>query len=119
MKPTLIHTRNFPPSPYLAITIFPFVFYNDTLSESDIRHETVHLWQQAGLLVIPFYLLYLLFWMVNLLRYRDTNRAYREIPFERSAYRLDKTKHLRRSTMAFDWISCIGNRPTKNKRNNG
>ena len=105
MRPLLVHTRHFPPKRFYAITLFPFVFYNgDAMTERDIRHETVHLWQQAVLLVLPFYILYFVFWMINMARFRDSHRAYREIPFERSAYRLESIPNLPILTMAFDWL---------------
>ena len=108
MRPLMIHTRHFPPRRFHAITLFPFIFYNgDPMTERDLRHETVHLWQQAVLLVVPFYLLYLLFWVFNLVRYRDSLRAYREIPFERSAYLLEKQNNPSRCIMSFDWIKQI------------
>lgn len=110
-----IHTRRFPPKAFYAITLFPFIFYNgEPMTERDLRHETVHLWQQAALLMAPFYLLYLLFWVVNLVRYHDSMRAYREIPFERSAYHLEKESNSSRCTMAFDWIKQI--KPCKTSR---
>ena len=106
--PWMIHTRKFPPRRFHAITLFPIIFYNDgPMTARDIRHETVHLWQQAAMLIVPFYVLYLLFWVAGLVRYRDRDRAYREIPFERSAYRLERQAHLRRSTMAFDWLNHL------------
>ena len=105
MRPILIHTRRFPVRGYHAITLFPFVFYNGKpLSEREVWHETVHLWQQAVLLVVPFYLLYFLFWLWGLLRYRNQECAYRSIPFERSAYRLEQESELGWREMAFDWI---------------
>lgn len=108
MKPLHVHTRHFPPRAYSAITLFPFVFHNDdTLSGRALRHETVHLYQQLFLLVVPFYVLYVLFWLIGLLRYRSHDRAYRNIPFERSAYRLEGRTGLRWRTMAFDWLRCL------------
>lgn len=108
MKPILIHTRHFPPRGYSAITLFPFVFYNgEVLTECEVRHETVHLYQQAALLVAPFYLLYLIFWLICLVRYRNWERAYRAIPFERSAYRLESQPSLSAKTMVFDWLRWI------------
>lgn len=105
MHPLLIHTRHFPPRGYNAITLFPFVFYNgDVLSDSTLRHETIHLYQQAALLVVPFYLLYLIFWLIGMVRYRNWDRAYCAIPFEHSAYRLESQKSLSAKTMAFDWL---------------
>ena len=108
MKPITIHTRCFPAKGFHAITLFPVVFYRDgRLTPREVRHETVHLWQQATLLVVPFYVLYLLFWVVGLLRYRDANRAYREIPFERSAYLLEQREELTWKAMAFGWVRCL------------
>lgn len=108
MRPLLVHTRRFPPRSYRAITIFPFVFYKGApLTTSELRHETVHLWQQIALLLLPFYLLYLLFWLIGLLLHSDTFLAYRSIPFERSAYRLESHGSPSRTAMAFDWLKCL------------
>ena len=105
MRAITIHTRCFPPRNFHAITLFPVVFYNDTpLTEKELRHETVHLWQQAALLILPFSLLYFAFWIVNLIRYRDRQWAYREIPFERSAYRLESRPTQKPFVQAFDWV---------------
>ena len=111
MRPLMIHTRHFPPQGFHAITIFPVIFYNEgQMSETDIRHETIHLWQQATLLVIPFYLLYFLFWIVNLAKYHDSYTAYRNIPFERSAYSLEKEKGIKPLKKAFDWTHHLRRR---------
>lgn len=100
----MIHTRHFPRRGFHAITLFPVVFYRDgELSQEEVRHETVHLWQQAMLLVVGFYVLYLFFWVVGLIRYRDTNKAYRTIPFERSAYQLESRKELTPWEMGWGW----------------
>ena len=113
MKPLLLHTRRFPPRRFHAITIFPFVFYNGKpLNDCDVQHETVHFWQQAALLVVPFYLLYVVFWVCGLFRYGDTMLAYRNIPFERSAYSLENTSGLSRTQMAFHWLSCFSQKKT-------
>lgn len=104
----MIHNRHLPWGDYRAVTLFPFVLYKgEPLTEREVRHETVHLWQQAVLLVVPFYVLYLFFWAVNLVRFRNAGRAYREIPFERSAYRLEAKEGLAWMTMAFDWLKTL------------
>ena len=51
-----------------------------------INHEKIHDAQQRELLFIPFYILYLLEWLFRLLQYRNWNKAYRNISFEREAY---------------------------------
>ena len=108
MRPLTIHTRRFPPRNFHAITLFPLIFYNDErLTERELRHEAVHLWQQAALLIVLFYLLYLIFWILNLVKYRDNDRAYREIPFERSAYHLETLERQRPCKQAFHWLKCL------------
>ena len=102
-----IHTKCFPARKFHAITLFPFIFFNgQPLTEREIRHETIHLWQQAVLLVVPFYLLYLIFWVINLLRFYNLDRAYREIPFERSAYRLENRTDITWKDKSFDWLKA-------------
>lgn len=115
MRPIVVYTRRFPSRSFHAITLFPFVFHNGRgLAESEVRHETVHLWQQMALLLVLFYLLYAVFWLYGVLRWRSARKAYRENPFERSAYRLEGEEDLTVKTMAFDWLHCF-NRPTTQK----
>lgn len=104
----LVNTRRFPPRRFHAITLFPFVFYNgQPLNGREVRHETVHLWQQAALLLVGFYVLYFVFWLIGLLRYRNSDRAYREIPFERSAYILESKSDVSPARQSYHWITCI------------
>ena len=108
LLPLYIHTGCFPPRHYHAITLFPFVFYNGkALTDREKRHEIVHLWQQIALLVIIFYLLYFLFWLFNIIRYRNFDRAYHEIPFERSAYYLENQPSQPHKVLAFHWLSTF------------
>lgn len=108
MKPLLIHTSHFPPRHFRAITLFPLVLYKgEPMTDRDVRHETVHFYQQLALLILPFYLLYLLFWLLALVRYRNWEQAYRAIPFERSAYRLESVRDKSPLAQAFDWLRCL------------
>ena len=104
----LVKTLRFPPRRFHAITLFPFVFYNgQPLNGREVRHETVHLWQQAALLLVGFYVLYFVFWLIGLLRYRNSDRAYREIPFERSAYILESESNVSPIRQSYHWITYI------------
>ena len=65
---------------YKAMAIWPFIFVrNDikSLSSVDINHEKIHLAQQLELFIIPFYLIYLIEWII---------KGYRNISFEKEAY---------------------------------
>lgn len=80
------------PKRYYAITIFPFIFLRNGGAENEIliNHERIHLRQQAELLVLPFYLWYLIEYLIKLIIYRSHDKAYRNISFEREAYRNDE-----------------------------
>jgi hypothetical protein len=79
-------------TPFLKVSgmaLFPFILLKDKAAVNDallINHERIHLRQQAELLVIPFYVLYLLNYLFNLLIYRSHYNAYLNIAFEREAY---------------------------------
>ena len=90
-----------------AITIYPFIFIRDEGNERTLNHERIHLKQQAELLLIPFYLLYVGFWLFNLLKYRDSQKAYFEIPFEREAYQNDSNWVYTLNRKKFAWVNYI------------
>ncbi|RVU01314.1 hypothetical protein EOD41_04940 [Mucilaginibacter limnophilus] len=78
--------------PFLKVSgmaLFPFILVSKEKDRNNkvlIHHETIHMKQQAELLVIPFYLLYLINYLINLAKYREHNKAYLNIVFEREAY---------------------------------
>jgi len=73
-----------------AITLYPFIIFRGTAEERVINHERIHIAQQKELLVIPFYILYGWFWLVNRIIHRDSGpQAYYNIPFEVEAYHND------------------------------
>lgn len=77
------------PKGYRAITLCPFIFVRNDSDKYDkdlINHEHIHLRQQKELLVILFYMWYFLDFLIKLIRYRNWDKAYRNIIFEREAY---------------------------------
>jgi len=82
-----------------AITLWPFIFIRDEGNEVTINHERIHLMQQRELWLIGFYLLYVMFWLIGLVRYRSFQKAYYEIPFEREAH-----------TNQDDWVYTLNRR---------
>ncbi len=69
-----------------AINLVFFVFARSELDDQTKRHETIHYRQWMELLVVGFAPLYVLFWLVLLLKKRDGKLAYRLNPFEMEAY---------------------------------
>lgn len=74
-----------------AITLWPFIICRDKSDTLMLNHEKIHIKQQTELLVVGFWILYVLNWLYNLIRFKgDTYKAYMEIIFEREAYRNEK-----------------------------
>jgi hypothetical protein len=72
-----------------GIALFPFILVKYKSLNRDnslVRHELIHIAQQIELLIIPFYIFYLLNYLINLLYYLNHDKAYRNIVFEREAY---------------------------------
>lgn len=85
----IIISRFLIPKGFSAITIFPFIVIKKNLDAKNlvlINHEKIHLRQQLEMLVFLFYFIYMLDYLLKIVRYKDKNIAYRNIIFEREAY---------------------------------
>lgn len=71
---------------YLAICLFGVIFSVRPLNAQEVNHELIHAEQQRELLYIPFFIWYVLEWLILLIKYRDRMQAYRHIRFEEEAY---------------------------------
>ncbi|MCB0452541.1 MAG: hypothetical protein KDC94_06520 [Aequorivita sp.] len=77
---------------YNGITLWPFVVIKHHSLKEDavfLNHEKIHLRQQAELLLVFFYLFYGLEFLLRLIQYQNRHEAYRNISFEREAYRYE------------------------------
>lgn len=78
--------------PIAGIALFPFILIkkdNYRRHKVFINHEKIHLAQQIELMLIGFYVLYLLNYIYNLIKYRNHNKAYLNIVFEKEAYTME------------------------------
>ena len=85
----LIVSKYLIPKGFRGLTLFPFVILRDFLDKENkvlLNHEKIHIRQQIELLILPFFLLYFLEYLIRLLQFKDRNKAYRNISFEREAY---------------------------------
>ncbi|SIR16693.1 hypothetical protein SAMN05421821_105240 [Mucilaginibacter lappiensis] len=92
------------------MAIFPFVLVKHQDLKNDdqlIRHETIHLMQELELLIIPFYILYLANYLVNLIRYHDHEKAYLNIVFEREAYAHETSSSYLKHRKFWGWLKFI------------
>ncbi len=85
----LIVFKFFTPRGFRGITFYPFVFLTDKIDKQNItfiNHEKIHIRQQIELLVLPFYIWYLLEFLFLWIKFKNKNKAYRNIVFEKEAY---------------------------------
>lgn len=78
-----------------------------TAAAETVRHETIHFQQQLELLFVGQWLLYGLFWLIGLVRYRDGSKAYYESPFEREAYSNDKDENYLINRERYAWLQYL------------
>jgi len=78
---------------FKGISLWPFVILQNKGLKKDeffLNHEKIHLRQQLELLVLFFYIWYAIEFFVRYLDCRDGMLAYRNISFEREAYRREQ-----------------------------
>lgn len=85
-RPVILKTRLMPKG--YCLNLFGTLWTRDKswIDRDVINHESIHNAQQRELLFIPFYVLYILEWLIRLVCYRNLNKAYTDISFEREAY---------------------------------
>ena len=72
-----------------GMALFPFMILREKSFTKDpviMNHELIHHRQQLELLIVPFYVFYVLNYIINRFRYEGHYNAYRNIIFEREAY---------------------------------
>ncbi len=92
---------------FTGIALFPFIILrHKSLKENKvlINHEKIHLRQQLELLIVFFYFWYAIEFLVRLLQYKNKNRAYRNISFEREAYTNEKNLNYLKKRSLFGFL---------------
>jgi len=96
--------------PAAGMAIFPFILLKSQKLKTDreiINHEKIHLRQQLELLILPFYVFYLINYLINLLRYKNHGQAYRKIIFEQEAYLHEANMEYLKNNNWYGWIKLI------------
>lgn len=94
--------------PAHGMALFPFILVKEKKYVSHailLNHEKIHLHQQLELLILPFYILYLANYLVNLIRYREHHKAYFNIIFEKEAFNNEKNMEYIPTRKRFGWIN--------------
>jgi hypothetical protein len=72
-----------------GMALYPFILLKEKKGRLDpvlMNHEKIHLKQQLELLILPFYILYFINYLYNLITTFNHETAYRNIIFELEAY---------------------------------
>lgn len=88
IRTKVIQTRLAPGGHVIAITLFGLVLTRNKkwIDKRALNHELIHCAQQLEWLYVPFFILYGAEWLWYIAKYRDSDKAYRAISFEREAY---------------------------------
>lgn len=103
MKFRVIHINRLPAA---GMALFPLILVKRASYKNDkvlINHEMIHLAQQVELLLVFFYIIYLVHYLMNLIRYRNHQQAYMNIVFEREAYQMDTDLSYLKHRRLFAW----------------
>lgn len=76
-----------------GVVLWPFIVIKRKelkLNPVFMNHERIHLRQQLELLIIFFFIWYFFEYIIRLIKYRDSYKAYNRICFEREAYSKEK-----------------------------
>ena len=62
------------------------------------------------MLLIPFYALYLINYIINLIRYKNHQKAYLNIVFEREAYTCEEDIEYLKQRKAYSWLRFLSDK---------
>jgi hypothetical protein len=98
------------PRGYRGLTIYPFIIIKNRKEKLDnilLNHENIHIRQQIELAILPFFLWYLIEYLIRLIQYKDKQKAYRNISFEREAYKKEKDQDYLKSRSFWSFLKYI------------
>lgn len=128
LKPKVIYSDKFLNSVGLffkiaGISLFPFVILRESYLQNlaywkkrkakTINHETIHFQQQLEMLVIPFYILYILEYLIKFFIFFDIKKAYYNISFEQEAFANDTNLDYLKTRKRYNWVKLIFKKYTR------
>lgn len=90
-----------------GITLWPFIILRKKYKNNElimINHERIHLKQQAEMLVVGFYVVYILNWLYLVIKHRDVYLAYRFLAFEVEAYDNEDNLEYLENRRPYAWL---------------
>lgn len=104
-----IVNRFIPFGTFTAMNLFGIIFVRKgiKLTAADVRHERIHTRQMLEMLVLPFYLIYILEWLLRLVQTHNRLRAYLRISFEREAYIHQSEEDYLKRRRPYAWLRYL------------
>jgi len=105
----IVMCKRFPPKGYSAIMLvwWHLVKEGYQITPRLLIHEETHSRQQKEMLVVFFFLWYGLEFLFRLIQYRNWDKAYRNVSFEREAYANQNNTGYLSERRRFAWIHYL------------
>lgn len=106
---------------YSGMSLYPFGIYVKRWDyrnlEKIIRHEGIHWQQQKEMLVLPFYLWYVIEWLINGFIFGFKNNVpYYKLSHEQEAYIHEKNLDYMKTRKPYAWLKYVFKKPWERKR---
>ena len=88
---------------FKCINLFGILFCRKQLDKIDINHEAIHTKQMQEMLYIPFYIWYIIEYLIKLF----IGNAYRNLSFEREAYNNQYNLNYLNNRKNYSWIKYV------------
>jgi len=98
---------------FIAMNLFGIIFvrkeYAELFTATDERHELIHSRQMWEMGILPFYIWYVIEWLIRVLftKYALSKAAYRNISFEREAYKNQKDNEYLKNRKLYAWVRYL------------
>lgn len=112
----IVRCKWFPPKGYSAIMLVWWLIVKEGYQVTDrlICHEGIHSRQQKEMLIVFFFLWYGVEFLIRLIQYRNWDKAYRNISFEREAYSNQDDAGYLKGRKHYAWMRYIVITKTEN-----
>ena len=112
----IIMCKRFPPKGYSATMLVWWLLVKEgyQITPRLLIHEEIHSRQQKEMLVVFFFLWYGLEFLFRLIQYRNWDKAYRNISFEREAYANQNNTGYLSERRKFAWFNYLNRKIYEN-----
>jgi hypothetical protein len=105
----IIYNNIIPFQGYKCINLFGILFCrkNAKIDDKTIEHESIHSNQMKYMIWVFFYLWYVIEWFIKVFKYKNFHTAYRNISFEREAYKFEYVTGYHNEMTPYSWFKYL------------